>query len=498
MRERVLRFVNTAGNSLKRIEASALPDRFWLLLLWVLLVFPMITLRGPHLEEGTVLGLARGALDGGHWIVPHQYDLRWVERPALLSSFIAALSWPFGSVHLTLARLPVILSLLAGGLMVHALVRRYASRAAALAAASFWFISPMILQKLVTVEPDVVLTVVLFAAYVVWWNGHARGGPTATRWLAIALLLAIAGFIKGPQPLGFFITGIGAFLLIHRAWRELAAFAIAVAAAMALLLAWYVAVAQPNDAALWLAHSRLGASAGVTRALSHAVKFALTFVVETFPGSLLIPFAWFFSRREPADVRAQLLQALLLYAGCCTLLLVFWPGAATRHAMPAVPAIAAAAGLAFDRVRNERPSLFAASLGLAGLFAFYAMLLNLVVMPLVPSLFQVFRTNAAVIETIIKTKPLPVYFDATTLNNNLLVEVRPRLHHMLFDEMQKLQGPAWLIIDEAQLQRLSGPSQTETLVMAALPTDERLFQRNEFSYLVLRRPACLDNCAAPR
>ncbi len=46
------------------------------------------------------------------------FNLRWVERPTLLSWIIAAISAPFGSVSQVTARLPIVLFLLAGCLLI--------------------------------------------------------------------------------------------------------------------------------------------------------------------------------------------------------------------------------------------------------------------------------------------------------------------------------------------------------------------------------------------
>src|SRR5262245_5267869 len=71
---------------------------YWaaLVVLWALLVVPGIGLRGVIYEEQTVIGLARGALEDGHWLSPHLYGLRFVERPVLMSWLIALFASPLG------------------------------------------------------------------------------------------------------------------------------------------------------------------------------------------------------------------------------------------------------------------------------------------------------------------------------------------------------------------------------------------------------------------
>jgi hypothetical protein len=53
------------------IERMHISPWIWMLLIWFLFVVPVINLRGFHLEKGTVVALARGALEDGHgWFLP--------------------------------------------------------------------------------------------------------------------------------------------------------------------------------------------------------------------------------------------------------------------------------------------------------------------------------------------------------------------------------------------------------------------------------------------
>ena len=113
------------------IERLRIPAWVWILLIWFLLTVPAISLRGYHYEEGTVIALARGALEDGHWLVPSHYGLRFVERPVLLSWLVAGLGEIFGINRWTV-RIPTVMSLLAAGGLVFWLVRQRASVLAAL------------------------------------------------------------------------------------------------------------------------------------------------------------------------------------------------------------------------------------------------------------------------------------------------------------------------------------------------------------------------------
>ena len=128
---------------------------YWVVLvaLWALFVVPGISLRGVIYEEQTVIGLARGAVEDGHWVSPHLYGIRFVERPVLMSWMIALLSWPFGMVPVALARLPAVLSALGGAMLVFRLVGRTETALAGFYAGLCFLTAPMITEEFIVAEP---------------------------------------------------------------------------------------------------------------------------------------------------------------------------------------------------------------------------------------------------------------------------------------------------------------------------------------------------------
>ena len=75
--------------------------------------------------------IARTAINDGYWLTPHMFNERFVERPTLLLWIIAAISLPFRSVSQFTARLPIILALLGGCLLIYSLLRRVGASNAA-------------------------------------------------------------------------------------------------------------------------------------------------------------------------------------------------------------------------------------------------------------------------------------------------------------------------------------------------------------------------------
>ena len=87
-----------------RLRASAFPERVvaawkaaatrWnpiatIVAACAVLTGPLVFFRGYNSDEGLAVSIARSALEDGEWLVPHMFNLRWVERPTLLSWIIA-------------------------------------------------------------------------------------------------------------------------------------------------------------------------------------------------------------------------------------------------------------------------------------------------------------------------------------------------------------------------------------------------------------------------
>jgi 4-amino-4-deoxy-L-arabinose transferase-like glycosyltransferase len=243
----------------KKLESWGPSIYVLIAIVWFLLVVPAISIRGFHYEEDTIVALARGAAQEGHWLVPDYYGLRFVERPVLMSWLIGALAWLTGEMSQWVVRGPTVLSLLLGGVLVARLVLMHASALAALFGALCFFLCPSILQRLINAEPDVMCSVLQFLAFVMWWSSYRKGGSSIAQWLLIGAVLACAGLLKGPQPLAYFFSGVGAFLILKRRWLQLLGLTLAGAVAGGTLVSWYVAVYQTGDIAHWMEHSRIGA-----------------------------------------------------------------------------------------------------------------------------------------------------------------------------------------------------------------------------------------------
>ena len=143
---------------------------------WAVLTGPLVFFRGYNSDEGLAVSIARTALEDGEWLVPYMFNLRWVERPTLLSWIIAAISAPIGGVNQFTARLPIVLFLLAGCLLIYALLRKLnASIAASLLGVALFLACPLVIRSNVMITADLPLAVLLFLAFFLWWTGYRQG-----------------------------------------------------------------------------------------------------------------------------------------------------------------------------------------------------------------------------------------------------------------------------------------------------------------------------------
>lgn len=434
------------------LTRSRLSPYVWVLLLWAVLTLPALFLVGAHYEEGTTIGLARGAFEDGHWLAPHIYGYRFVERPVLVSWILGLIGMTVGDFDLWVGRIPAVSALLGGAMLICWFARRVVGTQAAFFAAACFLLSPMVIQKLITAENDGVVSVLLFAAFVIWWIGSTKGGPSIFRWLIIGLVLAAAGLVKGPQPLGFFFIGIGVYLVGRRKWGELAGLVLTGLIPAAVVGGWYVAVYQPGDLDLWRGQSRLGIPT-LWEYVRNFFHFAGQLALELLPGLILVvPLAadvW----RKRIEANRELVLALFAYAVSCTAILLFWPYALTRYAMPIVPAVAMLAGIAYHHLLARLPRLVLTAQFLAGGLLVYVLVLNWVVMPLFPGSFAFAAGESEPITAAILERPAPVYVVPFAVSRGVLYYL-PKPHVVTIDELARAKPPYWALLkpeDEAAL-----------------------------------------------
>ena len=276
-----------------------IPAPVWVILVWALAVLPSLSVRSFIWEEGTNAELARDILVHGNLLEPSIYGVRWAEKPSLLPWLIAGVARLSGEVNELLARLPAMLAVLAAALLVLSITRRRASTPAACFAAACFLFCPLLLRKLTIAEPDTVITVLSFAALVIWWGG-AQTRLSWRRWLACGLLLAAAAMAKGPQPIAYFALGVGGFTVLHRRWGDLPGLVFSLAMPAIAVVAWAFAVYRPGDLTHWLGYMRLGHRIEPVAYLVERFRFSGVLLLDLLPATLLLPFLVASMARAPA------------------------------------------------------------------------------------------------------------------------------------------------------------------------------------------------------
>ena len=413
---------------------------------------PEFAVRSFIWEEGTYAEIARDILTSGDLFQRFIYATRWVESPSLLPWLIAGVASVTGEVNEWSARLPAMISVLITALLVARMTRRYASANASLVAALSFLFSPLVLQKLTIAEPDTVVTLLSFGTFVLWWNGEATGRVTTARWIACGCLLALLTMAKGPQPAGYFVLGVGTYLVVQRKWRDLPRFLICVSLPAVAIVTWGAIVYRPGDEAVWLRYARLStAPLAFSDYLAGVARLLGMMSVELVPAIILVPFAphpWG-ARRAGPDVPA-IAAPLWLYSAACTAALIVWPGAAARYAMPIAPALCVLAGLAGDALETSKySSLRRLTSGLLCVLVIYQLVLVFVVMPLYAEAFGGSRLAGELITRAIDNAPAPVF--CTDLNTNQLFYVRAPLRCIGATEWASIPPPAWLIVPRSSV-----------------------------------------------
>lgn len=447
----VARFKRTRVDDLiDRVGSIAMPDSVLIGVVLVLMLVPLVFLRGYHLEEGHAVALARGVLQGGQWWVPELFGYPWSERPILMPWIIAGLSLPFGDIPQAAVRLPVALALFGGTLLILSLLRPHVSRPAALIAAACFLFSPNILAKVVTAESDIALSVVQFAAFVLWWRIQPAGIARWPAWVVIGVLLGATALFKGPQPVAYFPLGVGAFILMRREWQQLPGFIIAGMVSLGILGLWYVLVLHNLDLVQMRDYMRLSSDMTVGDYLFERLGFLLNFV-QFGPAGLLVAaagvLAWTGRKVISDPDQRVLLQALLLYSAVALAVLAVWPGANMRYSMPAFVALVCVAGLAFEALRKKLPGLTRLALTLLAGLMVYQFAWNWVVAPIFSEQFDKSRTAAEAVRELTAGNSSTIYAPLR-LDDNMLAYLNRPVRYLDVKDLMQINPPAYLVSPE--------------------------------------------------
>jgi 4-amino-4-deoxy-L-arabinose transferase-like glycosyltransferase len=415
-----------------------------IIVVWALLAMPLVFFRGYTAHEGLAVSIARTAVETGDWLTPHMYNQRFVERPTLQSWIIEAISAPFGEVDQITARIPSALFLLFGCLLIYGLLREVAAGVpAALLGVALFLACPLVMRSYVMVTADLPLAVLLFLAFVLWWDGYARQSLGIVRWLLIGVVLALAGLMKGPQPLAYFGLGIGLFAVATRSWRQIPGLVLAGAISAVPLALWYAAIYTPGDESTWAAFMRLSHP---RETFSGPAGALLRLIPEILPAALsaaafLILRGFRDKRFEPPDFVA----ALSSFAFVAAILILVWPGGSTpRYYLPMVLPLAVFGGLGYDQLSVRKPQIVAPLLALTAALLLYALAYS-AASPFLPNQYRQAAVDGDKVTALVKAAPGPIY-PSGDVALNLLPYLPGPIAYASLDELAGMPAPAWMIM----------------------------------------------------
>jgi 4-amino-4-deoxy-L-arabinose transferase-like glycosyltransferase len=413
---------------------------------------PLIFFRGYNSDEGLAVSIARTALEDGEWLVPHVFNMRWIERPTLLSWIIAAISAPFSQmgshVGQITARLPIALFVLFGCVLIYLLLRRVAASVpAALFGAALFLACPLVIRSSVLITADLPLAVTLFYAFYLWWCGNDAGSISVSRWLAIGVVLALAGLFKGPQPIAYFALGVGFYVLCSRSWQQIPGLILAGIICIIPLAYWYAAIYTPGDEGNWAAFMRVRPVA----ILPGPIVASLRTLSEIFP-AVLAAAAFFVGHamRGRGHARPGFVAALSCYAFIASIAVLFWPGGSLpRYFLPMVLPLCVFGGLGYDLFSEKWPQIVAPIMVITAALLLYAAVYALA-SPFLPLRYRQAWLDAERMTAAVQTAPGPIYRTGDT-GLNVLPYVSGRILIATPDELASVDGPAWMLLpnDEA-------------------------------------------------
>jgi 4-amino-4-deoxy-L-arabinose transferase-like glycosyltransferase len=413
----------------------------------LIVAVPPALFHGYHYVEGLTVMVAQSAIDDGNWLTSHIYNMRWIERPMLLSWLIAAISLPLGHVYPFLARAPIIIALMAGIVLVWRALRPVVSAEAAVFGAALFLASPVVIRYYVTSVADLPLAVILFGAFLVWWNAYAAERRSIRNWIGVGALLAIAALMKGPQPVAYFMLGLGAFVVVSRTWWQVPGLMLAGVIAAMPVASWYAYVFVPGDQGEWLRYTRLSEGGEVgPRPIANAIDFFL----ECSPAALLAIGLLVSLRRHQAkpEVRSFML-ALSCYAFACTAVILVWPAEVNpRYILPMVLPLCVLGGIAYDALAERWPVFIAASIGIMVGLLGYAVSHSMNDVFLTPGYIHT-KLDGAKITQFVRSAPAPLYRTGWHTGLNELAYVPYRVTTIGPEAVAAIPKPAWLVVSTA-------------------------------------------------
>jgi 4-amino-4-deoxy-L-arabinose transferase and related glycosyltransferases of PMT family len=250
---------------------------------------------------------------------------------------------------------------------------------------------------------------------------------------------------KGPQPAGFFVFGVGVYILLRRRWEQIWGLALTAALPALVNIAWAAAVYQPRDQYNWLRYMRMDGHGSAANYLYERARFIIQLALEWLPTTLLLPFLatrrW---RRSVPLLSLPVVFPLLCYACTGMALLLVWPGTGSRYAMPLTPAACVLAAFVAQELWRRRHWLGYLTSGMLGALVLYQLLLVSIGVPVFADQFGLSRATGQMISRAIQADPAPVYC-LPPCDPTRLFYVEGPIVSLPIPDFPKVKAPAWLL-----------------------------------------------------
>lgn len=321
-----------------------------------------LSIRG---EESRRALVAMEMLRSGSWIVPRIQGEIYLSRPPLQNWAIALFGMLRGGVDEVAARLPSTLAVLLTVVLIYGYGRTFLSRSGALLAAAAFATMGQVLELGRLAETEAVFTVFLSGSLLVWHWGESRNWPAWSVWSSGYLLAALATLAKGIQGPVYFVSSVGAYLLLSRRWKyavswsHLAGLLVFFAVWGGWQLPFYRSLTAAEVVRIY------GDNVGMRFAdtswptiLGHLAVYPLELLVCLLPWSILLITFLLPGFRASTPRSSSHLQFLAVSLAVTFPTCWLVPGAQERYYMPLYPCFALLIGFAGERCWNAGNASF--------------------------------------------------------------------------------------------------------------------------------------------
>ena len=171
-------------------------------------------------------------------------------------------------------------------------------------------------------------------------------------------------------------------------------------------------------------------------------------------------------RRGP-DRGARQGRAFRPYATIPVVALALWPGAATRYATPSLLAVAALAGLCFDRVMANRADIARLALSILATLIAYQLVWGWIAAPLLADTFGKARIDAETVEAATRASSYTIFAPLRMADPVLAYLDRP-VRYLEEQQLMAMPAPSYLLAEPQTAERIGKARPDLVVVLHAM------------------------------